>query len=152
MIEKIKQIYQKHEEIINYLIIGGLTTLVSLITKYALLFTILDAKNPLQLQIAIVVSWIVAVLFAYVTNRKFVFKSKDDKIIHEMALFISARIATLIMEAVIMWFFVTFLKMDSNFYVVLWTIVAQVLVLIGNYILSKFLVFNNKKSKENNTK
>ena len=148
MLEKIKILYQKYAEIINYLIVGGLTTVVSLGTKYALLFTVLDAKNPLQLQISVVVSWIAAVAFAYITNRKYVFKSKDNNILHELTLFVSARIATLIMESVFMWFFITFLKLNSDFYVIIWTIVSQVLILIGNYILSKFFVFNEKKNNK----
>ena len=59
MIDFIKKTYIKYEEIVNYLIIGVMTTVISLITKYALLFTVLDAKNPLQLQISIIVSWII---------------------------------------------------------------------------------------------
>ena len=68
MIEKVKELYIKYKEIINYLIFGVLTTLVNLITKYILLFTILDPTNGFQLQIAIIISWIVAVIFAYFTN------------------------------------------------------------------------------------
>lgn len=149
MIGRIKEIYIKYSQLINYLIVGAMTTGVSLGTKYALLFTILDAKNPFELQVSVIVSWIVAVLFAYVTNRKFVFNSKDENIIHEMTLFILSRVTTLVMEAVILWFFITYLKMNSNFYVVLWTIVSQIMILIGNYILSKFFVFNRNKDKTN---
>lgn len=138
---KIKQLYLKYQEIINYLIVGGLTTVVSLGTKYLLLFTILDAADPVQLQISVIASWVCAVAFAYVANRIFVFKSKDQKIIQEVLRFISARIATLLMEAVILWFFITLLGMNSDFYVVFWTIVSQVLITIGNYIFSKLLVF-----------
>ena len=72
---KIIELYQKYEEIINYLIIGVLTTIVNLAVKYALLFTVLNASDATQLQIAVVISWIVACLFAYITNRKIVFKS-----------------------------------------------------------------------------
>ena len=114
MIEKLKSLYKKYAEVINYLIVGGLTTVVSLGTKYALLFTILDAKNPMQLQISVVISWIAAVVFAYITNRKYVFKSKDKNILQEASLFVSARVATLVMESVFMWFFITFLKLNSN--------------------------------------
>ena len=77
IMKKLKELYKKYEEIINYLIIGGLTTLVSLVVKYALLFTILDAKDALELQIANVSSWIICVTFAYIANRKFVFYSKE---------------------------------------------------------------------------
>ena len=79
--KKIVDLYKKYEEIINYLIVGVLTTVVSLVVKWGLLFTILDPKNSLQLQVAVVISWIAAVVFAYITNRIFVFKSKSKKIL-----------------------------------------------------------------------
>ena len=58
MINKSLSIYKSHEEVFNYLIIGFLTTVVNLVTKYILLFTIFDASNPTQLQITIIISWI----------------------------------------------------------------------------------------------
>lgn len=142
--KKIINLYKKYVEIINYLIVGGLTTLVSLVVKWGLLFTILDAKNVIQLQLAIIISWIAAVIFAYVTNRIFVFKSKSKKILKEIISFFGARLLTLGLEMVIMWFFVTLLRLDSNIWVLIWTIVAQVLVIIFNYILSKLFVFRKK--------
>ncbi len=141
------KIYKKYEEIINYLIIGILTTIVSLAVKYGLLFTILDAKNAFELQVAVIISWICAVLFAYVTNRIIVFKSKNSKIIKELMEFVISRIVTLLMEIVIMWFFVTALKLNSNNWVIIWTLVCQVLITVGNYILSKIFVFKKKLSK-----
>ncbi len=144
MFVRIKEILKKYQEMIRYLIIGVLTTVVSLVVKYALLFTVLDAKEPIELQISIVVSWFIAVIFAYVTNRTFVFKSENKKIIKEILLFFSSRIVTLLMESVILWFFITYLKLNTNFYVIIWTLLAQVIVIVGNYILSKFLVFTNK--------
>ena len=77
----IKKIYQKYKEIINYLIFGFLTTVISLGTYYLLTMTILNPNNPIELQITNVISWIVAVNFAYFTNRKYVFNSKNKKII-----------------------------------------------------------------------
>lgn len=85
--KKILNLYKKYEEIINYLIVGVLTTIVSLGIKWGLLFTILDAKIAFQLQIAVIISWIGAVTFAYVTNRIFVFKSKSKNILKEIASF-----------------------------------------------------------------
>lgn len=149
MINKIKEIYNNHKEIINYLIIGVMTTIVSLGVKYGLLFTVLNANNGVHLQIAIVVSWIAAVLFAYITNRKFVFCSKEKNILKEMTKFFSARLVTLAMESVILWFFITFLEMNSNMWVVIWTLVSQVLILVGNYLLSKLFVFNANKNITN---
>lgn len=141
MIKKIKELYVKYKEIINYLIFGILTTLVNLITKYILLFTILNPTNGFQLQIAIIISWIAGVLFAYFTNRKFVFESKNQNKLKEFISFVVARIATLLLEMFIMWFFVTLLKLNSDLYVVIFTLVAQVAVVIGNYIFSKLFVF-----------
>lgn len=141
MIKKIKKLYIKYKEIINYLIFGVLTTLVNLITKYILLFTILDPTNAFQLQVAIIISWIAGVLFAYFTNRKFVFESKNENKLKEFISFVVARITTLLLEMFIMWFFVTLLKLNSDLYVVIFTLIAQVAVIIGNYIFSKLFVF-----------
>ena len=145
MIKRIKELYIKYKEIINYLIFGVLTTLVNLITKYILLFTILDPTNGFQLQIAIIISWIVAVIFAYFTNRKFVFESKNENKLKEFINFVVARIATLLLEMFIMWFFVTLLKLNSDLYIVIFTLVAQVSAIIGNYIFSKLFVFRKDR-------
>ena len=145
MIKRIKELYIKYKEIINYLIFGVLTTLVNLITKYILLFTILNPTNGFQLQIAIIISWIAGVLFAYFTNRKFVFESKNENKLKEFISFVVARIATLLLEMFIMWSFVTLLKLDSDLYVVIFTLVAQVAVIIGNYIFSKLFVFRKDR-------
>lgn len=134
-------LYKKYEEIINYLIIGVLTTLVSLMVKYALLFTILDPKSAIELQAAIIISWIMAVLFAYITNRKIVFKSKSSSIMKEFISFVISRLSTLLLEMFIMWFFVTLLKLNSNIWVIIWTLASQVIVIVLNYILSKLFVF-----------
>lgn len=142
--KKIISIYKKYEEIINYLVVGVLTTVVSLVVKWGLLFTILDAKNAFELQLAVIISWIVAVIFAYVTNRIFVFKSKSKEILKEMASFFGARLLTLGMEMLIMWFFVTMLKLNSDVWVLVWTIVSQIFIIVFNYIFSKLFVFRKK--------
>lgn len=138
-------IYYKNPEIWNYLIVGVLTTVVSLAIKWGLLFTILDAKNGFQVQVAVVVSWIGAVIFAYITNRIFVFKSKSKNYLKEISSFVLGRVATLLMEMFIMWFFVTLLKLNSDTWVLIFTLVCQVLVTIFNYILSKLFVFKKEK-------
>ncbi len=137
----IVDLYKRYKEIINYLIFGVLTTVVSLVTKYILLFTIFNATNAFELQASIIISWIAAVLFAYFTNRKFVFESKSSNKMKEFISFIIARISTLFLEMAIMWFFVTLLKLNSDLYVVIFTIITQVAVVIGNYIFSKLFVF-----------
>ena len=122
----------------------ALTAIVNLVVKYILLFVFLDASNGIELQIAIILSWITAVLFAYVTNRKYVFESKNKNLLKEFIKFVTGRLLTLFIEMFVMWFFVTFLKLNSNLQVVIFTIVAQVLVIIGNYIFSKLIVFKKE--------
>ena len=145
MKSKLLKLYKEHREIANYLIVGGLTTLISLAVKYALLFTILDAKNDVQLQIAVIISWIISVAFAYWANRKFVFESKSKEYLKEIGLFISSRISTLLLDMFIMWFFVSLLGMNTNVWVIVWTIVSQIIVIVANYFLSKFIVFKKQK-------
>lgn len=139
--KKILDLYKRYEEIINYLIVGVLTTIVSLATKWVLLFTVLDPKKAFELQIAVIISWVVAVTFAYVTNRIFVFKSKSKNILKEIISFFGARVLTLFMEMIIMWFFVTLLKLNSDTWVLIWTMVVQIVVTVLNYVFSKLFVF-----------
>ena len=137
-------IYHKNEEFWSYMVVGFLTTVVSVVVKWGLLFTILDAKKKLELQLAIIISWICAVLFAYVTNRFYVFKSKSKQIFKEFISFVGSRILTLLMEMFIMWLFVTHFKLNTKLWVITWTLVCQILIIIFNYILSKLFVFKKK--------
>ena len=146
--QKVKDMYLKYKEIIKYLIFGVLTTIVSLATKYLLLFTILDASDALELQIAIIISWITACLFAYITNRIWVFESKSKEVLKEIIKFFTSRLATLGLEMLVMFIFVTALGLNSDIWVIVWTLVSQVLVIAGNYILSKLVVFRNEKKEE----
>lgn len=147
----LKTKYAEYAEIIRYLIIGILTTLVSLGTYYALVLTILNPDDALQLQIANVISWIVSVLFAYFTNRSFVFKVKDSRVLSEFFKFVMSRVFTLLVDMAIMFIFVSLLHLDDKII----KLITQVIVIVLNYILSKFLVFiKPKESKEvaNNSK
>lgn len=103
--------------------------------------TVFDSKNAIQLQISIIISWIVAVIFAYITNRVFVFSSNNKNIFKEIVSFFSSRVATLLLEMVIMFIFVT--KLNLNVFI--FTIVTQVLVIVLNYVFSKIFVFKNKE-------
>ena len=145
--KKIWNLYKKYEEIINYLVVGGLTTIVAIGSKLLLLATILDQTNGLELQIAEIISWFLAVTFAYVTNRIFVFKSKTSgsKCAREIFNFFKGRIATQLIQMFIMWFFVTLLKLDSNVWVLVFTLVCQVMQIVLNYVISKLLVFKKDK-------
>lgn len=143
--KKILEIYEKYKEVINYLIFGVLTTIVNLAVKYLLLFTIFDASNAVELQVSVIISWVVACVFAYFTNRTFVFKSKSKKILKEVISFFTARLITLGMEMLIMFIFVTALKLNSDLWVVIWSVVSQAVVIVTNYIFSKLLIFKKKE-------
>ena len=143
MIDKIKALWKKYEEIISYLIVGGLTTLVSWSAMF--LVSWLAFGNPLhptalQNIILSVVNWPAGVIFAYFTNRRFVFKSHEP-MVKEIPKFVLSRISTLILELVMRQ---VMGRMGINVYVT--TIVVAVLVVIANYIFSKLLVFNKKKT------
>lgn len=143
----LKTKYAEYAEIIRYLIIGVLTTLVSLGTYYALTLTILDPEDVFQLQVANVISWVVSVLFAYFTNRSFVFKVKDTHILSEFFKFVLSRVFTLLVDMAIMFIFVSLLHLDDKII----KLVDQVIVIVLNYVLSKFLVFIKPKSKPEST-
>ena len=139
--KKLIKLYKKHEEIINYLIVGVLSTVVSLGLYYLCVFTILSPNDAFQLQIANIISWVGAVIFAYITNRIFVFKSKDSNKKKEFVNFVSSRIVTLIMDMTIMFVMVTLLHLNDK----IAKLVVQVVVTVMNYILSKLFVFKKKK-------
>lgn len=134
------ELYNKHKEVLNYLVFGVLTTVLSLAIYYLLTISILDPNNAFQLQIANILSWVAGFLFAYVTNRKFVFESKNKKILHEFVMFFLSRVSTLILDMLIMFIFVTILKYNNQ----IMKLISQVLVILGNYIFSKCIVFNKK--------
>lgn len=134
--DKIKRLIF-NKEVISYLIAGVLATIVSLGVYYGLVYTVLNPKNPVQLQIANVASWIAAVTFAYFTNRKYVFESKNSSIMKEMAKFYAARIGTLLMDMGIMFVFVSCLGFSDKII----KLFVQVVVTVANYLFSKFIVF-----------
>ena len=137
----IKKLYDKFKEQINYVIVGALTTAVSLGSYYACVLTFLDPEDAVQLQAANVISWVCAVTFAYFTNRRFVFHSGEEKVALEAVKFFGARVTTLLMDMACMWFFVTLLGMSDK----IAKLLVQVIVFVSNYLLSKFLVFRRKR-------
>ncbi|MCI8394006.1 MAG: GtrA family protein [Bacilli bacterium] len=139
----IKKIYKHYEEIMNYLIVGVLTTIVSLVIYYGLVFTILNPNKALELQIANIISWIGAVLFAYITNRRYVFKSQNKETKKEFCSFFGSRLLTLGLDMGIMFLGVTICHQSDKSMKLL----SQILVIIGNYILSKLFVFKKKTEK-----
>lgn len=134
------KLLKKYEEIIRYLIIGVLTTIVSMILFYIPINTFLDGNIQLELQIANIISWIGSVLFAYITNRKYVFKVKGKSTFIEFLKFIESRVITLFLDMFVMYISTSLLLVNYNFA----KIVSMILVVIFNYILSKIFVFKKK--------
>ncbi|MCL2633780.1 MAG: GtrA family protein [Oscillospiraceae bacterium] len=128
---------KEKREIILYIFFGGLTTLVSIGTQY--LADYLGANTAL----ATTISWICAVTFAFFVNKIFVFQNKSEKASgwFKQALgFYAARLTTYVLEMGFMLLTVEVLLWNMH----LMKIIAQVFVLVGNYLLSKFWVFRKK--------
>ena len=143
MIEKIKGLMNTYEEMIAYLIVGTLTTIVSWGAMYLaswLLFGNPLHPTPFENAVMSAVNWVAGVTFAYFTNRRYVFKSHEPMLM-EIPKFVLSRISTLILDLVIRQ---VFGLLGINTYIT--TFVSAVLVFIGNYVFSKLLVF--KKSKK----
>lgn len=140
MIDKVKALCKKYEEILIYLIVGVMTTIVSWGAAY-LGKLILDTDISWQNTVNNTFSWMVGVLFAYPLNRKWVFKSTNPKIIKEFIGFATSRVSTLIMDIVIMWLTVNVIRMN---YWIAKIFISSVIVTIANYVFSKLLIFKKK--------
>lgn len=138
MIEKIKALCIKYKEVLLYLIFGGLTTVVSLVSFWVCTY-------PLHINVLIsnVISWICAVSFAYVTNAKWVFEAKPasaGEALKQCVSFFAGRLATLGVEEAILFVFVTLLHGNE----MLVKVIAQIVVVVLNYVVSKLFVFKKK--------
>ncbi len=137
--EKIKEQYFKYKEIINYLVFGGLATVVNFVT-YFIVARLMGIDEVLSSGI----SWFFSVLFAYITNKLFVFESKTDGIkavLIEMGSFFLARIVSGILCDV-----GTFALMVKVFNIndLFAKVVTQIMVVIVNYVFSKLIIFRKK--------
>lgn len=146
MIAKIKEVCKRHKEKLLYLIFGGLTTVVDWAISFALYYvwSVQIESNPVLVHGVDILAWVAAVTFAYVTNRIWVFKSDKNgffPILGEIFSFAGGRVFTLLMQEAIMAVFVTWL--GWNVYV--FRVIAAILVIIANYIISKLLVFRKRK-------
>lgn len=143
-IETIKGLYRNYKEIINYLVFGVLATVVNFVSYY--IFARIIGIDEV---ISSGLSWFASVLFAYITNKLFVFDSKTvtkKELIKECISFFLARVLSGILCDV-----GTFAVMVKVFKIndIIAKIVTQVMVVIVNYIFSKFIIFkNNKKDKK----
>lgn len=141
LLRPLQPFWQKHREALLYLFFGGLTTLLSILLFW--LFTALG----LDVLVANVFSWILSVLFAYVTNARWVFKARPRGAGETLGLllrFYAGRLATLGAEELLLWLFIKRLGLPPMPV----KIAAQLVVIVLNYVVSKLLVFRKKEKKE----
>lgn len=154
--EKLLSLYRKYREVIMYLVFGVLTTVISVVL-FALLSAMFKHLSPalgygdaLTIQNSKIINMscvvfknIIAILFAYVTNRKFVFESKVKgavPILIEMANFFLARLSTMIFEVIFMIIMVN----KFGFNDLIMNIIVQFVIVVLNYVLSKLWIFKKK--------
>lgn len=137
--EQIKKLYQKYREAVSYLFFGVLTTAVNYVVY--LIFSPLFKTTV----IPTIIAWIAAVAFAYVTNRTFVFRSnsKGRELIGEMVKFVGARLFSGAADVLFMWVTVDILHFDDR----IMKLVANVFVVVFNYVAGKLIVFKKKQSE-----
>ncbi len=133
--------YEKYKEAIRYIIVGGCTTLVSLATYYLCVFTFLNPNVPVQLQAANIISWVCSVTFAFFANRRIVFNSRNKNILGEAVKFYGARVATLLMDMLLMAALVSLLHINDK----IAKILVQAVLAVLNYLFSKYIVFKKQK-------
>ena len=127
---------RRHREILLYLVFGGATTAVNFIFYIAASFGL-----GLSAWLSSIIAWIFAVIFAFFTNKIYVFESKTKGkagLFREFALFISARIASGAINTALMYIFVDLLTLNE----LIMFIICQIFVIIFNYVASKWLIFN----------
>lgn len=125
-------LFKKYKELILYVIVGGITTVVSIGT-YELSMRMLH----LDALLANVISWIAAVTFAYFTNRNIVFAKTEESVLKQAIKFFGGRVGTLLMEEVLLWLMIFVICINAS----IAKIIAQIFVFVANYIVSKLFVF-----------
>lgn len=138
MIQKIKELVIQYWEVLTYLVFGVLTTIVNYLV-YLPVYNLMGLSAALSNAIA----WVVAVAFAYLTNKPFVFKSYDwsaKTVIPELTKFVGCRVASGAAETLILLVTVDLLHWNGN----IWKLVTSVLVVVMNYVASKLVVFKKK--------
>lgn len=140
-------LFKKYEEAISYLFWGGIAFVLSM-ALYWLFVEIFHWTDWL----ANIIDWIICVLFTYVTNRTFVFKSTAkifSAVLKEFIEFVSARLFTLILEEVIIIIGGTVLGYNTGLGAMIVKFIGQFVVIVTNYVLSKLWIFKDKdKEKE----
>lgn len=138
MIQKIRDLVVKYWDVVSYLFFGVCTTIVNYLI-YIPCYNFWGMSATVSNMIA----WVVAVAFAYLTNKPFVFKSHDwsaKTVVPELTKFIGCRVGSGAAETLILFLAVDLLGWNGN----IWKLLTQIMVVILNYIGSKLLVFRKK--------
>ena len=141
MQQKILALYEKHQELVNYLVVGVIGTVVSIVIFTALM------KMTNESVLSNIISWVVTVILMYMLNRYFVFlEHAKDKvaILKEMSTFVSARIATLLLETAIVWLGIDVMKLNSGLQIIAVKTVGQIVVIVLNFVAAKLVIFKKK--------
>ena len=129
---------KKYYSLIFYIFFGIVTTIIN-ISTYLLLLSV-----NLNNHISVVISWFLSVVFAYVSNKLWVFDSNfifNNGLVIEFCLFLLTRITTLFLEMIIIWYGVQYLCQST----VVWKFIDNVFVVIINYLISKLIIFRKKR-------
>lgn len=143
---KLRELLKTYREPILYLVFGVLTTAVSFLSAGLAKWVLETAGVGVDAMatVSTVFSWVCAVTFAYLTNRRFVFRSQvkgASAVLKEAAAFYGGRVSTLLFETVFMWVGSRLLGEGAYWWV---KIAANVIILILNYVISKVFVFKKK--------
>lgn len=134
-----KKLLEKYKSIIRYAFFGVMTTIVN-VAVYSLFYEVLSIGNILST----VVSWGLAVAFAFVTNKLFVFESRSWKVktaLKEVTNFILCRVGTGLVEVIMMYVFVDILSYNGT----IMKLLTNIIVIILNYVASKLIIFQRSK-------
>lgn len=132
------EVYKKYKEVILYLVFGVLTTVINIVAFY-----LFNDILQINYKVSNVVAWFLSVMFAFITNKSIVFESKNKskkETTKEVISFFVARIFSLVVDMLLMIFMIDVLKTND----LIAKIISNVIVVIINYILSKFLIFKRE--------
>ena len=138
MILKIRKLIEKYWDILSYLFFGGLTTVVNFLVYFPCYHWL-----GIPASVSNAIAWVVAVAFAYLTNKPFVFRSYDwswKTVGPELFKFVGCRVGSGLLETAIIFVTVDCLQWNG----ILWKVITAVLVVILNYVGSKLLVFRKQ--------
>lgn len=137
--QKLKELVIKYREVLLYLIFGGLTTLINIIVFY-----LVKDVLAIDYRLSNGVAWFASVLFAFITNKYFVFSSTNQskqQFMKELFLFFWYRLLSLVIDMGMMIVMVSMLKIDA----LVAKLITQIVIVIMNYVFSKLFIFKGKK-------